>query len=228
MSYLVVKIVLLLALAALCGAAGLLVARRRFIEVTDEYERFIRASAGQGAATEQAWRTVEERLSRLARLSRGAPTGSRAVPAEARQIESRIASLGRSRASIDAASSLLRSPTRTRAPPATLPHNGNGRNLLEGASFGPPDELKRTRGIGPVLDRLLHRLGVFYFWQIAEWTEDDVAFVDDRLDVFKGRIARDAWVSQAARLAHEPDTAKPPPSRSPGAATHDHYSAFAP
>ena len=73
----------------------------------------------------------------------------------------------------------------------------------------------------------LHRLGVLFFWQIAEWTEDDVAYVDDRLDVFKGRIERDAWVKQAAHLAQEPDTAKLP-SSSTRATNQGQFPAHAP
>ncbi|MEM1413299.1 MAG: hypothetical protein AAGH15_00285 [Myxococcota bacterium] len=83
--------------------------------------------------------------------------------------------------------------------------------LLKDPSFGLPDDLKRISGVGPKLERLLHRTGVFYFWQIGEWTPEDVARVDTLLDVFKGRIARDDWVPQAARLAQEPGAAPRPP-----------------
>lgn len=71
------------------------------------------------------------------------------------------------------------------------------RNLLTRPAFGPPDDLKRIRGVGPVVEELLHDVGVYYFWQVAQWTEEDVKDVDARLEAFKGRIGRDLWVFQA-------------------------------
>ncbi|MBX2810350.1 MAG: hypothetical protein KTR25_01010 [Myxococcales bacterium] len=84
------------------------------------------------------------------------------------------------------------------------------RNLLTEAAFGPPDPLRKIAGVGPVLERTLHRAGVFYFWQIAEWDNEDITFVDTRLASFRGRIRRDDWVSQAGRLSRAPDAAQRP------------------
>lgn len=64
----------------------------------------------------------------------------------------------------------------------------------------PADDLKRIAGIGPKYEALLHDLGVYRFSQIADWTEDDVARVNDRLD-FSGRIERERWIEQARLLA---------------------------
>jgi predicted flap endonuclease-1-like 5' DNA nuclease len=87
-----------------------------------------------------------------------------------------------------------------------------GRNLLRRAAFGSPDDLKRIKGVGPALERLLHRMGVYYFWQIADWTTDDVAFMDGKLEIFQGRISWDRWVNQAQRLVEEPGSSRPPES----------------
>lgn len=76
-----------------------------------------------------------------------------------------------------------------------------GANLLRSPSRGKPDDLKKIRGIGPKLERMLHRLGVYYFWQVAEWQKADIRHVDEKLEVFHGRIERDAWVRQAKSLA---------------------------
>jgi len=65
-----------------------------------------------------------------------------------------------------------------------------------------PDDLKLIVGIGPVLERMLHNLGVGTFRQIARWTERDVADFDAKLPEFPGRIVRDQWVTQA-RALHE-------------------------
>ncbi len=59
------------------------------------------------------------------------------------------------------------------------------------------DDLTRISGVGPALERLLHKEGVFYFKQIASWTKDDVKVIDKKLDAFKGRILRDNWIKGA-------------------------------
>ncbi|WP_205853234.1 NADH-ubiquinone dehydrogenase [Zhengella mangrovi] len=63
-----------------------------------------------------------------------------------------------------------------------------------------PDDLKMIAGVGPKLEEKLNGLGVWTFAQIAAWTPEEVAWVDDYL-AFKGRIARDGWIGQAAALA---------------------------
>jgi predicted flap endonuclease-1-like 5' DNA nuclease len=54
---------------------------------------------------------------------------------------------------------------------------------------------------------------VFYFWQIAEWSAEDVKYVDRKLasvrEDLEGCIDRDSWVSQASPLA-EASAAHPP------------------
>ncbi len=62
------------------------------------------------------------------------------------------------------------------------------------------DDLKLITGVGPKLEGVLNELGFWHFDQISKWTTDEVAWVDSRLK-FKGRIARDDWMSQAAKLA---------------------------
>ncbi len=83
-------------------------------------------------------------------------------------------------------------------------------NLLVEAAFGPPDDLGQINGVGPILSSLLNDTGVYYFWQIAEWTPDEAAWVDSQLMYFKGRIKRDDWVSHARTLAALPGSAKRP------------------
>jgi predicted flap endonuclease-1-like 5' DNA nuclease len=70
------------------------------------------------------------------------------------------------------------------------------------AGVGEPDDLKLIVGVGPVLERMLHNLGVTTFRQIARWTEREIADFDAKLPEFPGRIQRDQWVTQA-RALHE-------------------------
>ena len=65
---------------------------------------------------------------------------------------------------------------------------------------GEPDDLKLIVGVGPVLERMLHGLGVATFRQIAHWSERDIAEFDAKLPEFPGRIVRDQWVTQARAL----------------------------
>ena len=62
------------------------------------------------------------------------------------------------------------------------------------------DDLKAISGIGPVLEKKLHDLGVFKFAQIASWTTENIEWADGYLR-FKGRIVRDNWLEQAKTLA---------------------------
>lgn len=75
-------------------------------------------------------------------------------------------------------------------------------NLLTEARDGQADDLKRITGVGPKLEALLHANGVFHFDQIAAWTPEEIAYMDDQLS-FKGRIERDGWQEQAAQFAAE-------------------------
>jgi predicted flap endonuclease-1-like 5' DNA nuclease len=83
-------------------------------------------------------------------------------------------------------------------------------NLLTDPAFGPPDDLEQVHGVGPMLRELLNDIGVYYYWQIAEWTPDEIAFVDSRLMHFRGRIRRDDWVDHARTLAAAPTSARRP------------------
>lgn len=62
------------------------------------------------------------------------------------------------------------------------------------------DDLKKLSGVGPALEKKLIEAGVTSFAQIAAWTEDDVAAMDEKLS-FKGRIQREGWIEQAKELA---------------------------
>ncbi|MCL4675820.1 MAG: NADH-quinone oxidoreductase subunit E, partial [Pararhodobacter sp.] len=66
---------------------------------------------------------------------------------------------------------------------------------------GRADDLKRIKGIGPKLEALCNRLGFWHFDQIANWTDEEIAWVDANLEAFKGRVTRDNWVAQARDLA---------------------------
>lgn len=71
---------------------------------------------------------------------------------------------------------------------------------LLSAPNGEADDLKVIKGIGPKLEKELNGAGVYHYSQIASWTKKEVAWADDNLVSFKGRISRDDWVIQAKEL----------------------------
>jgi predicted flap endonuclease-1-like 5' DNA nuclease len=95
------------------------------------------------------------------------------------------------------------------AAPTAVVREGT-RNLLTHPGHGKPDDLTQIKGVEKVLERTLHKVGVFYFWQIAEWSPEDVRHVDEQLTSFHGRIEQDHWVDQASELAAQPSAAPPP------------------
>ena len=69
---------------------------------------------------------------------------------------------------------------------------------------GRADNLQEIQGIGPALEALLNKLGIFHFAQIAAWTDAEVAWMDSRLTSFSGRVVRDNWIAQARELGLRP------------------------
>ena len=78
---------------------------------------------------------------------------------------------------------------------------------LSAARDNGSDDLKMIKGVGPKLEKLLNSMGYFHFDQIAGWGNTDVAWVDENLKGFKGRVSRDNWVDQAKSLASGEETA---------------------
>lgn len=78
--------------------------------------------------------------------------------------------------------------------------------LLTAAREGGADDLKLIKGVGPGLEKELNAAGVFHFDQIASWTADEVAWADQNLVRFKGRVSRDNWVTQAKALSQGDET----------------------
>ena len=59
------------------------------------------------------------------------------------------------------------------------------------------DDLKKIRGIGPVLEKRLNEYGVHWFRQIASWSQDDILAFERHLPAFQNRADRDRWVASA-------------------------------
>jgi NADH-quinone oxidoreductase subunit E len=105
------------------------------------------------------------------------------------------------------AADLEREPLPAAAPPpatepAAAPPDDRAGTPPQGLSApeGEPDDLKKISGIGPGIEKTLNGLGIYHFRQIAAFTPDNVAWVNQHLR-FKGRIEREDWIEQARKLA---------------------------
>jgi large subunit ribosomal protein L19 len=74
---------------------------------------------------------------------------------------------------------------------------------------GEADDLTRIKGIDAELAGRLNGLGVIKFDQIANFSDDDLANVDETL-ALNGRIEKEDWVSQAQQLVAELAAAEVP------------------
>ena len=74
---------------------------------------------------------------------------------------------------------------------------------------GKADDLKLIWGVGPALEKLLNKTGIWHFSQIAAWTAADLKHIDELMIGFHGRAKRDEWVKQSKKLAKgwRPDNA---------------------
>ncbi len=59
------------------------------------------------------------------------------------------------------------------------------------------DDLELVHGIGPVIERMLYDLGVYFFKDIAGWDAAKIAEITEQLPGFQGRIEREGWIASA-------------------------------
>ncbi len=67
----------------------------------------------------------------------------------------------------------------------------------ESAAAG--DDLSKLAGVGPVMVKKLNENGIATFAEIAAWSPEQAAEIDEKLGL-KGRVERDDWIAQAKEL----------------------------
>ena len=67
---------------------------------------------------------------------------------------------------------------------------------------GDPDDLKLIAGVTPELEKKLNKIGVFRFEQIANFSDEEIAGVDEALQL-DGAIENEDWVAKAVALMAE-------------------------
>lgn len=84
------------------------------------------------------------------------------------------------------------------------PPIGTAPPRLDSPRGGKADDLKQIRGVGPKLEKQLNALGLYHLDQIAALSEEELIWLDDNLEGFRGRAGRDDWVGQANALTQSP------------------------
>ena len=80
---------------------------------------------------------------------------------------------------------------------------GTAPATLSAPRGGKADDLKIIEGVGPAMEKLVNSLGFYHYDQIANWTAEEVAWVDSHMKTFRGRIVRDKWQAQAKLIISE-------------------------
>lgn len=103
---------------------------------------------------------------------------------------------------------LAREPDEDAPRSAPAPSRRAKPSVLPAARNGSPDDLTLIEGVSLLQQTTMYSLGVFHYDQIAAWSEENVAWVDQYLRL-QGRIEEQEWVEQARELAaHGPAAAR--------------------
>lgn len=73
----------------------------------------------------------------------------------------------------------------------------SGESIKREVPMDQRDDLELIHGVGPVLERMLYDMGIYYFKDIASWDAAKIAEMNEKLPNFRGRIERENWVESA-------------------------------
>jgi len=85
---------------------------------------------------------------------------------------------------------------------ALLKQRVNDLETMHSLAVHPPprdkwDDLVVITHAGPSVVKMLHRLGIFNFKQVAKWDDKQIDWVDSQIDRSHGRIRQEHWVESA-------------------------------
>ena len=136
-----------------------------------------------------------------------APAAPAAKPASKKPAAKKPAAKAAAKPATTAKPKAAAKPKTTAKPKAAAKPADDGKPAgLKKARGGKADNLKEIKGVGPKLEKMLNGMGYYHFDQIASWKKKEVAWVDENLEGFKGRVSRDEWVKQAKILAKGGET----------------------
>lgn len=73
--------------------------------------------------------------------------------------------------------------------------------LLNRPRDGRKDDLTLIWGVAEKLEERMNHMGIWHFDQIAAWTPDHIKWFEQEIEGFKGRLDRDKWIEQCAKMA---------------------------
>ena len=73
----------------------------------------------------------------------------------------------------------------------------SGESIKREVPMDQRDDLELINGVGPVLERMLYDMGIYFFKDIAAWDAAKIAEMNEKLPNFRGRIEREGWVASA-------------------------------
>lgn len=180
-------------------------------EVVSTAEEQLEEAAGPDAASaETAAAEAERKAARAARRKAKAEAAAAAEAAgaaaqsdAAAEAERKAARAARRKAKAEAQARAEAEAEAVAVAPEAVAPSGAKPAGLSAPRAGQADDLQLIEGIGPKLEEVLHRWGVFHFDQIAGWGPAEVAYADTHVPRFKGRCSRDKWVAQAKIIVEE-------------------------
>ncbi|MGE0597055.1 MAG: hypothetical protein AB7P07_11875 [Hyphomonadaceae bacterium] len=125
---------------------------------------------------------------------------ARYLEARVRYLESKPATKSVSEPAAPAPVAAL--PAESPAAPAASRPRGARPPSLAAARGGAPDDFTLIEGVSLMQQSTLNSLGIYHFDQIAAWTPENVAWIDQYLRL-RGRIGEEEWLEQADTLARE-------------------------
>ena len=77
--------------------------------------------------------------------------------------------------------------------------NADKPKLVDATKAENKDALTQIKGIGPKVEEQLNATGIYYFEQIANWSEANILWLEENT-TFAHRAKKDLWVKQAKAL----------------------------
>lgn len=65
------------------------------------------------------------------------------------------------------------------------------------------DNLKLIKGVGPLIEKKMNKLGIYCFEQVSNLSRSDIELITEAIEFFPGRILRDDWKGQAKKLTRQ-------------------------
>ncbi len=124
---------------------------------------------------------------------------ARYLESRVRHLEQRPVALGAAPAPAPQSAPPADESVRAAAPPPPATRRAKP-PVLAAPRNGAPDDLTLIESISQMQQTTLYALGVFHFEQIAAWTPEHIAWVDQYLRL-RGRIDDEEWLEQAEDLA---------------------------